>query len=104
MSNVIRKGMHANPNILLYAGSPQFEPTGGTIVGGYGAVHVRSKRHNPNWQAYRTQHGMGQFTSFADDLAGDDGKFGIMDGLKAAAGIAVVSTLFLVGLAIMPKN
>lgn len=99
---IIRKGMHANPDLLLYAGSPQFEPTGGTIVGGYGAVHVR---RNPDWKAYNTQHGTGRFVSFADDLAGDDdGKFGLMDGLKAAAGIAVVSTLFFVGLTIMPKN
>lgn len=98
---IIRKGMHANPDLLLYAGSPQFEPTGGTIVGGYGAVHVRQN----SYKAYNTQHGTGRFVSFADDLAGDDdGKFGLMDGLKAAAGIAVVSTLFFVGLTIMPKN
>jgi hypothetical protein len=65
---IIRKGMHANPDLLLYAGSPQFEPTSGTIVGGYGAVHVRRNQY----KAYNTQHGTGRFVSFADDLSGDN--------------------------------
>jgi hypothetical protein len=63
---IVRKGMHVNPDLLLYAGSPQFEPESGTIVGGYGALHVRRK-HNPNWKAFHTQHGAGRFVSFADD-------------------------------------
>jgi hypothetical protein len=81
--------MHANPDLLLYAGSPQFEPTSGTIVGGYGAVHVRP---NPNWKAYNTQHGTGRFVSFADDLAGDDSMaFGFWHtvGLLVVAGAAL---------------
>ena len=89
MSNVIRKGMHVNPNILLYAGSPQFEPTDGTIVGGYGAVYAARRNQ---YKAYNTQHGTGRFVSFADDLAGDDGmKFGFWHtvGLLVVAGAAL---------------
>jgi hypothetical protein len=92
--------MRANPDLLLYAGSPQFEPQGGTIIGGsYGGVFAAPARNNPY-----TQHGVGRFVSFTDDLAGDDlsTPMGFLSNL--GKGFIVLSVMGVAAVLLSPKN
>lgn len=102
---VVRKGMHANPNLVIYAGSPQFEPQGGTIISGdYAGVFAAPSRRNPKWEAYHTQHGAGRFVSFADDFAGDEAT-GVVKVLSDIGKGFIVVSVMLVGAALLsPKN
>jgi hypothetical protein len=101
---IVRKGMRANPDLLLYAGSPQFEPESGTIVGGYGAVHVRQK-HNPNWKAFHTQHGAGRFLSFADDGFAGDEESGVVKVLSdLGKGFIVLAVMGVAAVLLSPKK
>ena len=101
---IVRKGMRANPDLLIYAGSPQFEPQGGTIIGGsYGGVFAAPSRSNP-YKAHHTQHGVGRFVSFADDLAGDDlsTPMGFLSNL--GKGFIVLTVMGVAAVLLSPKN